>query len=522
MKTALSFNGWQCDCAGSAQEAYALICRQAYDVIVSDISMPDMTGFELLDKVVAIRPESRMILMTGMGSVDWAKQAIRRGAFDYIEKPFDVQELRRVVTEAVLDRRQDTPSEDLRAHVSSSQSSHPVLIHRDPLTGLINHRRFHEELAYMRAQCRRHSFPLSVLLLDLDDFTEINVKYGHAFGDVVLRELADRLRSCCRQSDLLARYSGQQFAMGLLETTAPQAVQFARRVRTLVSNHPFKYADADVYLGVCIGIAECDPGFIESEGSLLQRAQQAVSQAKARGASSIANWDDLVGTDAAGQQLDTQKLSQLGEQFEQLHQRLRKSYIESTEALIAAVEAKDPYTKRHSLHVANYAAAIAEQLDLEGDLIQVIETAAILHDIGKIGIPDHILTKTDALTDDEFSLIRLHPAMAVQILQRVSFLRAELPMILHHHERWDGQGYPEGLSGEAIPLGARILHVADSIEAMLARRSYKDSYSVARVIDELERGRETQFDPRVVDAALKWLDAKPEALVLSSDDQDHP
>ena len=506
----LSHRGWHCDTALSAQAASALIDEKSYDVLISDIAMPDMSGLELLDRVVATRPETRVILMTGLGSSEWAKQAIRRGAYDYVEKPIEMDDLRRVVGDALRDRHRDTSSEAFGWRPLPPSASPPVLIRRDPLTGLINHRCFQEELVRVRAQCRRTNYPVTVLLIDVDAFAEINVKHGHAFGDYALRELARRLEDVCRASDIVARYDGQRFAIGLVDTKADQATVLGQRIRRAVTENPIRFGDEDVSLSVCIGIAESDPGFIESEADLIRRADQALSQAKNQGAAAVVCWkasgpplaDDDVQPDQAG-------LQRMGRQFEQLHQQLRQSYIESTEALVAAVEAKDPYTKQHSLKVATYAAALGRSLQLSQTEIQTIETAAILHDVGKIGIPDQILTKSGRLSDQEFDLIREHPVMAVQILQGISFLRGELPVILHHHEWWDGSGYPEGLSGESIPLGARILHVADSIEAMLARRSYKDSYDLDQVIAELQAGSGKQFDPRVVQVAVTWLQSRP-------------
>ncbi|MBN1342638.1 MAG: diguanylate cyclase [Phycisphaerae bacterium] len=517
IENALKLDGWSCETVASASEAYSRVCQTPFDVVISDVAMPDMTGLDLLDKIVAIRPESRVVLITGMGSSDLAKQAIRRGAFEYIEKPFEIEQLRRTVSEAIRDRRHDSGPDEPGWHFLKESASPPLLINRDPLTGLINHRCFHEELVKIRSRCRRRNHPVSVLLIDVDDFTNINTKYGHAFGDFALRELARRLRTACREEDIVSRYSGQQFAVAMIETDIRQAATLARRLRLLMTGNTIPYAEEDVQMAVCVGIAECDPGFIESESNLLQRATQALTQAKKQGGSVIICWDEMERMGPDGPLPDEDGIERMAEQFEQLNQQLRKSYIESTEAFIAAVEAKDPYTKRHSLTVATYAAALARTLQLDRVVVETIETAAILHDIGKIGIPDRILTKTERLTDEEFALIRQHPVMAVRILRRVSFLRAELPMILYHHEWWDGSGYPEGLSGEAIPFGARILHVADSIEAMLAERSYKGSYTLERVIEELQAGAGSQFDPQIVRAAVRWLQEDASQVLVTAE-----
>ncbi len=501
-----------CEWVSSGTEAYQQICEEPYDVLISDIGMPDMSGLELLDKVVALRPECRVILITGQGSTEWAKRAIRRGAYEYIEKPFNIEELQRLVDAALRDRYDDLPEASDPDSMTSAAALPPRLIHRDVLTNLLNHRRFQEELAHLRTECRRQNRGMCLLLIDVINFRGINAKYGHAFGDFALRELARRFRSVCRDGDVLARYGGNQFAMALLDTDAAQAVDFAHRLCFIASREPVRYAEEDVTITVSIGVAESDPGFLEREDQLLKRASQALIKAKKRSMPVIA-WGESSSLESSIIQADEQSLEQMSEQFEHLNQQLRKAYIESTQALIAAVEAKDPYTKRHSLNVATYAADLARHAHVEYPLIQTIETAAILHDVGKIGIPDYILTKRERLTEEEFRLIRQHPIMAVQILQGVSFLKNEIPMILHHHEWWDGTGYPEGISGESIPLGARILHLADSIEAMLSRRSYKDSYTFERVIEELHAGAGTQFDPELVQAAVRWLEVSPDVAL---------
>lgn len=517
LATALSRSGWCCESVQNGQAAYNRICQKSFDVVISDVAMPGMSGLELLDRIVAIRPESRVILITGMRSTASAKQAIRRGAYDYLEKPFEMADLCRMVGEAMADRQREAAARDLSRESRNRDGSSPLLIHRDPLTGLINHRRFQEELAPMRARCRRTGRTMSVMLIDIDDFTAINVQHGYGFGDYVLRELANQLRRVCRESDVLARFGGQVFAIALFETGTDQAVSVARRIHELVAEYRFTCGHAAVTIGVSIGVGECDPGFIEPESHLIQQAHQALEQAKGQGGRSVVSWEELSVARNVEQQLDQKSLEGMTARFHQLNQRLKKSYLESTLALVAAVEAKDPHTKRHSLNVATYAVALGRQLGLERCFIETLETAAILHDLGKIGIPDRILTKPDALTGDELSLVRRHPQVAVQILQHVSFLKSELPMILHHHEWWDGTGYPGGLSGSSIPLGARILHVADSIEAMLATRSYKASYSIERVITELKTGSGAQFDPNVARAAIEWLKQNPEHILATTE-----
>ncbi|MFP4054942.1 MAG: HD-GYP domain-containing protein [Phycisphaerae bacterium] len=183
-------------------------------------------------------------------------------------------------------------------------------------------------------------------------------------------------------------------------------------------------------------------------------------------------------------------------------------------ALVKAVEAKDPCTCRHSEHVAHYAVALWDHLAFDPARRESIRTASLLHDIGKIGIADRILTKPGRLTDKEFVHIRRHPAIGSEILENIAMFSAEARLIRHHHERWDGLGYPDGLRGEQIPLGARIIAIADALDAMLMRRSYKDPFSIPRAIEELQAGAGTQFDPHLAEVAVLWVRANEPRIIL--------
>ncbi len=194
---------------------------------------------------------------------------------------------------------------------------------------------------------------------------------------------------------------------------------------------------------------------------------------------------------------------------ERLRRHLRSTYMESTQALVAAVEAKDPDTRAHSLTVARYAETIGRRMHLPVRVIETLRAAALLHDVGKIGVPDAILTKPGPLSNEEFNIIKRHPETALEILSHVRFLTDERPLILHHHERYDGKGYPAGLAGHHIPIGARILAAADALDTMFSPRAYKQPYAIDRVRAELRAGAGSQFDPAITHVTLRWLAEAP-------------
>jgi putative nucleotidyltransferase with HDIG domain len=198
----------------------------------------------------------------------------------------------------------------------------------------------------------------------------------------------------------------------------------------------------------------------------------------------------------------------------ELSPQARQALLDFVRALVRTVEAKDAYTRRHSEQVAHYAVNLARVLVLPETTVESIRVASLLHDIGKIGVPDRVLTKSGRLTDEEFEHIRRHPALGAEILANIPLFRREAQLVRHHHERWDGRGYPDGLAGQESPLASRIIQVADCIDAMLMERTYKKGYPVADMLGELIRCSGTQFDPQVAAAALQWCRSNPDKLIL--------
>jgi putative nucleotidyltransferase with HDIG domain len=188
--------------------------------------------------------------------------------------------------------------------------------------------------------------------------------------------------------------------------------------------------------------------------------------------------------------------------------------LDSIRLLVRAVEARDPFMYRHGEQVAHYAAHIATAMGLSRGLVELVRTASLFHDIGKIGVPTKILLKPGPLTDEEHECVRHHPSLGAAILSCIKFLGREAQLVRHHHERWDGKGYPDGLVGEETPLVSRIINVSDSMDAMLMERSWKKAYPVEQMQGELIRCAGTQFDPAVAAVALQWCQANPGKLVL--------
>jgi HD-GYP domain-containing protein (c-di-GMP phosphodiesterase class II) len=192
----------------------------------------------------------------------------------------------------------------------------------------------------------------------------------------------------------------------------------------------------------------------------------------------------------------------------------KQSAFEGIRALVCAVEAKDHNTRGHSEHVAHYARRLAERIGMPPDQTESVFIAALVHDVGKIGVPDSILTKPGQLTEEELEAIRYHPALGEYIIRNLSVFAAEANIVRHHHENWNGSGYPDGLSGEQIPFPSRVLRVADAMDAMLTQRSYKSPYPIEAMLVELSRCAGREFDIRIASAAVEWCRMNPRELIL--------
>ena len=199
------------------------------------------------------------------------------------------------------------------------------------------------------------------------------------------------------------------------------------------------------------------------------------------------------------------EIKRINHELSETNQKLEKAYMESIETLRYTVEAKDPYTKGHSDRVAQYSVLIGKKMGLSEDEQKTLMVGGLFHDIGKIGVPDTILRKPDKLTDEEYSEIKNHPSIGAHILAPATIFQEILPIVKHHHEKFDGKGYPSQLAGESIPVFARIAAVADTFDAMTSKRTYRDALPIETVIAEFERCKGTQFDPQIADVFLDIL-----------------
>lgn len=371
---------------------------------------------------------------------------------------------------------------------------------KDFLTGLFNHRYFQERLTTELVRAERYNHNLCLLIFDLDRFKSINDTLGHPAGDSILKQLSEVVKDSIRSIDVAARYGGDEFAIILPETDLESGRDVAERLRRAVEETEFhvpageSVSDAGhktINATITIGLAVFPDHHRTREG-LIMAADIALCRAKHVSRNSTCAYDpEVCGND----QVDPHDL----------YQMLSDPDSATIQSLSAAVDARDKYTCGHSERVTNYAVKIGEAIGVEENVIAGLRVAGQLHDIGKIGVPDAVLSKPGSLTNEEREVVQSHPSIGEKILRRAPHIDLIIPAVLFHHERWDGAGYPDGLSGESIPIMARIIAIADAFDAMTTDRPYRKALSVQHALLELRANAGKQFDPALVELFINAI-----------------
>ena len=350
----------------------------------------------------------------------------------------------------------------------------------DPLTGLGNYRHFQERLQVELAAAERVRARLTLCLIDIDDFKSINDRFGHPAGDRVLARVGGLLR----QGGEAFRLGGDEFAVLLTGIDERAALTAARSIAGRIGSLEDDEVDKVV---VSVGVATLP---VEGAGrdEFVRLADRALYWAKEHGKNQVRVYRPDV--------VDLAQLKRLGAGSD------RAARYRAAASLAKAVDARDEYTGSHSARVSEIAARIASRLGLDAEQIELIRLATRLHDLGKLSIPEEILRKPDALNDAERLVLERHPRIGFQMLESLG-VDPIADWVLHHHERWDGNGYPDRLRGEEIPLGARIIFVADAFDAMTSDRVYRRRLTDEDAVSELVRCAGTQFDPSIVTAFVE-------------------
>lgn len=377
----------------------------------------------------------------------------------------------------------------------------------DGLTSLYNRRYLDKVIEAEFHRTKRYANPLTVIMVDIDYFKSINDVYGFEFGDVVLKQFAKQLKYMVRKYDIAIRLGGEEFVILSPGTGRPEALGLAQRLQETLSLYNFGNKKHKVKLKLSFAVVSYPEDKIAKGMDLINLADKILSKAKELGGNRV--YSSLDTKKDKTQELKKGKeridIKVLKGKLDKLTKRANESQVEAIFAFAKTIELKDHYTGEHVENTVKYATGIARALNLPREEIDLVRQAAMLHDLGKVGISENILLKRSKLTKKEFDEIKKHPQIGADIIRPIQYLRDIIPFIFYHHERWDGKGYPSGVKGEEIPMGARIIALADVYQALTSDRPYRKAYPKNKAIEIIKTGAGSQFDPKIVDIFLKIL-----------------
>ncbi|CAH2214400.1 conserved protein of unknown function [Tepidibacter aestuarii] len=362
-----------------------------------------------------------------------------------------------------------------------------LISNTDGLTSLYNHRYFYECFNDKIKSGRR---AITVLFCDIDKFKLINDIHGHNTGDIILKEVGNIIRELVQEKGLIFRYGGEEFVVMMDNYTMEKSFDLSENIRTnIIKSKKIQQYSGDLPVTISIGMASYPDDSIDAK-DLIEKADKAMYFAKQNGRNQCCIYNEKI------DEIITQDSAEFAKQ---------ETLIDSAFAISAAIDAKDVYTGKHSELVTRYSLLLAEKLQLSVRDKYILRIGSLLHDCGKIGIPDDIIHKPTRLTYEEFNIIKNHTILGYNIAKHIVKNPIIISCVRNHHERWDGNGYPDGLAGQDIPVHARIVCVADAYHAMVSDRPYRKALSQNEAFKELRKNKGTQFDPDLVETFIETV-----------------
>ncbi|MCK5242231.1 response regulator [bacterium] len=474
----LSEEGHNIDTASDGMEAWQLLKKRPYDLVLTDIRMPNMTGLDLFEQIKEKFAEKiPVILLTSNGSVETAVKAVKDGASDFIIKPFEIEQLRNAVNVA-LKRERETLKQSLKEQEVHSRRMENANKRLDQAI-------FELAILHETGKTINSTLEINKIVSIILEMARQSVSADRARIILYKGESKDVLMDISYSVD-----DTQASRYLTLDSYAIEWVMQRQEGLLLEDIGRMRLNEPDFW--TCSGL-----------GSLMvvpiKRKNQTIGI--------------MLITNLPGKKKFTEKdfqfISTLVNQASiaienaQLYEELQDHFADTIRALVAAMETKDSYTFGHSDRVTRYSMMIAKQLNFSLTEMRQLEYISLLHDIGKIGIEEEILKKPDSLTRKEWNIVKNHSVLGGSIVKPIKFLLAGEEIIRHHHEWFDGTGYPDGLEGENIPIYSRIISVADAFDAMTSERPYRKSVNDAMALAELRRCAGEQFDPKMVELFIK-------------------
>lgn len=485
LKDLLETLDYTVEVACDGEEGLEKVKASSFDIVLTDIQMPKMPGTELLNHIKDYNPLIPVVMITGYPSLDIAVEAMKKGASDFITKPFKMAYIENVLKKLIRERQLMEENATLRIEVAQKRTI-------ERLNYKLNHQVKELGALYTISEgIRGNEEPEEVF----EKLVDLGLKITEAEKATLflldqestqLHVKTSRGGSANMQLDLLHEVLHNGFSEEIFKAKRP-----------ILINHQNKSSGPELN---ALSLkahpsALIVPLIIKGEVFGLLTIQQKTT-------GEDFNQEDLCFLNSLAEK------ATLSIENNALYDSIYGNLLGTLRTLINTIEAKDNYTKAHSQRVTQYATSIAYHMGLAEEQIEIIRFAGFLHDIGKIGIRDTILLKTDSLTDEEYDIIKAHPVIGESIISPLGFLPQEREIIKYHHERWDGKGYPDGLSGEKIPFLARIVAVADAFDAITSDRPYRKSKSTQEAIEELRLGINSHFDGVPVNAFISCLENK--------------
>jgi len=463
--------------------------QQVYEhrprVLICDVVLPDLGGIQVCREVRADSTlDGTYIILASTVEQDELKgKALKAGADEYLSKPYDMEELQARIRNGLRFNRLQERLE--RAALT------------DGLTGLWNHSQFRELLDREFLRTRRYGGNVSLLMVDLDHFKAVNDTFGHETGNRVLKATARHLQATVREIDIVARYGGEEFAVICPETNLDDATQLAERIRKTFPRRVKSPEHPQLTVRASIGVSGSEDPRVNSVNDLISLCDEALYSSKRQGRDRVTRCDqhqeDVTDLDA-----DLDMLDRLRKEVVALSMRSKDLCLQSIWALIQALEARDGYSAWHSRNVMLYTNWLVSAAGWSRALRLAAGNAAMLHDLGKIGVPDKVLTKPGSLDPAEATLTRQVPLITCKILEPLRVFETEILIIRHLRERYDGSGYPDGLAGDSIPVGSRVVAIAEAFDSITCNRAHRSGRSIDETLQVFREEAGRQFDPSFV------------------------
>jgi diguanylate cyclase (GGDEF)-like protein/PAS domain S-box-containing protein len=402
-----------------------------------------------------------------------------------------------------------TKHKQIESELIESNKKLKELALTDYLTGLFNYHFLQEAIEAEFDRAKRYAALLTVIMIDIDYFKSINDVYGHQFGDLVLKQFAKQMKMMVRRYDLVIRHGGEEFVIISPGIGKKQGLALAQRILDAMSLYHFGDKKHSVKLKISLSVVSYPEDRVAKGMALINLSAQILNKAKELGGNRVCSSKDVKRLkQESSPKTKTSDIKVLQNKIDKLTMKSKQGLVEAIVAFAKTIELKDHYTGEHVENTVRYTVGICKKLNLPEEETELIKQAAILHDLGKIGISEKILLKKGRLTKEEFEEIKMHPQIAADILRPIQSLQGLIPLVFYHHERWDGKGYPSGIKGEEIPIGSRIIAVADVYQALTSDRPYRKAFKQDKAIKIIKEGAGSQFDPQIVDIFLKILQKK--------------